>query len=105
MFSLESPHRGNSNEYTQHANINIKKKITLNYPKYNYNVCSYGIISLGTQERVRNNRGKRAIGVRGIEILLYIHFYVLFLLNILFYKNSVNWIFTILIITTLVAHS
>ena len=32
MFSLESPHRGDSNEYTQHAIINIKKKITLNIP-------------------------------------------------------------------------
>ena len=42
MFSLESPHQGNSNEYTQHTIINIKLKITLNYPKYN-NVCSYGI--------------------------------------------------------------
>ena len=44
MFSLESPHRGDSNEYTQYTIINIKKKITLNYPKYN-NVCSYGIFS------------------------------------------------------------
>ena len=35
MFSLESPHRGDSNEYTQYAIFNIKKKITLNYPKYN----------------------------------------------------------------------
>ena len=42
MFLLESPHQGDSNEYTQHAIINIKKKITLNYPKYN-NVGSYGI--------------------------------------------------------------
>ena len=25
----------------------------------------------GTQERVRNSRGKRAIGVRAIEVLLY----------------------------------
>ena len=46
MFSLKSPHRGDSNEYTQHAIINIKKKIKLNYPKYN-NVCSYGIFPLG----------------------------------------------------------
>ena len=29
MFSLESPYRGDSNEYTQHTIINIKKKITL----------------------------------------------------------------------------
>ena len=26
MFSRESPHRGDSYEYTQHANINIKRK-------------------------------------------------------------------------------
>ena len=33
VFSLESPHRGDSNEYTQYIIFNIKKKITLNYPK------------------------------------------------------------------------
>ena len=33
MFSLESPHRGDSNEYTQYTIFNIKMKITLNYPK------------------------------------------------------------------------
>ena len=70
VFSLESPYQGDSYEYTQHAIINIKKKITLNYPKYN-NVCSYGSFSLGTQERVQNSRGKRAIGVRAFEVLLY----------------------------------
>ena len=42
MFSLESPHRGDSNEYTQHTVINMRKKITQNYLKYNY-VCSYVI--------------------------------------------------------------
>ena len=32
VFSLESPHRGDSNEYTQYTFINIKKKkITLTY--------------------------------------------------------------------------
>ena len=46
MFSLESPYRGDSNESIQHANMNIKMKITLNYPKYN-NVCSYGIFPQG----------------------------------------------------------
>ena len=34
MFSLESPHRGDSNEYTQYTIYNIKKKIILNYPKF-----------------------------------------------------------------------
>ena len=33
VFSLESPHRGNSNEYIQYTIFNILKKITLNYPK------------------------------------------------------------------------
>ena len=42
VFSLELPHRGDSNEYTQHTIINIKVKITQNYPKYN-NVSSHGI--------------------------------------------------------------
>ena len=42
VFSFESPHRGDSNKYTQHTIITIKKKITLDYPKYN-NACSYGI--------------------------------------------------------------
>ena len=43
VFSLESFHRSDSNVYTGHTIINIKKKITKNYPKYN-NVCSYGIL-------------------------------------------------------------
>ena len=33
VFSLESPRRGDSNEYTQYTIFNIKRKITLNYPK------------------------------------------------------------------------
>ena len=33
VFSLESPHRGDSNEYKQYTIFNIKKKNTLNYPK------------------------------------------------------------------------
>ena len=34
VFSLESSHRGDSNEYIQHTIIN-KKTIAQNYPKYN----------------------------------------------------------------------
>ena len=33
VFSLESPHRGDSNENTSNTIFNIKKKITLNYTK------------------------------------------------------------------------
>ena len=34
VFSLESPHRGDSNEYTQYTNFNIKRKSDPNYLKY-----------------------------------------------------------------------
>ena len=34
MFSLESPHRGDSNENTQYTIFNIYKKVSLNYPKF-----------------------------------------------------------------------
>ena len=58
FFLLESPHRGDSNENTQLNIFNIKKKITLNYPKS----AAMGFFQ-ETQERVRNSRGKRAISV------------------------------------------
>ena len=45
MFSLESPHRGVSNKYTQFTIFSITKKITLNYPKS----AAVGFF-LGTQE-------------------------------------------------------
>ena len=90
MLSLESPHRGDSNEYTQHAIIKMKKKITLNYPKYN-NVSCYGIFSLGTQERIRNSQGKRAIGVRAIEVLLIMALVKCFILSFLPYLSIASF--------------
>ena len=33
VFSLESPHPGDSNEYTQYTIFNMYKKNTLKYPK------------------------------------------------------------------------
>ena len=33
MFSLESPHRGDSNENSQYTIYNMNKRNTLNYPK------------------------------------------------------------------------
>ena len=63
VFSLESPHRGDSNENTKYT---IKKE---KLPKLSQ-ICSYEILFQGNQERVRNSRGKRAISVRAIEALL-----------------------------------
>ena len=34
VLSLESPHRGDSNEYTQYTIFDIKRKITLNNPDF-----------------------------------------------------------------------
>ena len=33
IISLESPHRGDSNEYTQYTIFNMNKRNTLNYPR------------------------------------------------------------------------
>ena len=43
MFTLESPHRGDSNEYTQYTFLNKKKK---NRPKSSQ-ICSFGMFSEG----------------------------------------------------------
>ena len=42
-YILESPHRGDSNEYKQYTLFNIKRKITLNYLKSAAIVFSQGL--------------------------------------------------------------
>ena len=64
MFSLEPPHRGDSNKNTQYTIFNIKKKITLNYP----DSAVMGFL----QET--QHRGKQAFSVRATIVLLYIFF-------------------------------
>ena len=59
MFSLESPHRGDSNVYTKYTIFCNKKKITPDYSKS----AAVGFFFLGFQERVQNCRGKRAISI------------------------------------------
>ena len=68
MFSLESPQRGNSNEYKQYTIFNMKEKNSLNYPKSANMGCFQE-----TQARVRNSRSKLVISVRATEILLYLY--------------------------------
>ena len=65
MFSLESPHRGDSNENTQYTIFNVNKKNTLNYPK------SVAMGFFPRDSRMSSKQpGKRAISVRAIEVLL-----------------------------------
>ena len=85
MFSLELPHRGNSNEYTQYTIFSIKRKITLNYPNW----AAMGFFprdsrTLPTELRATwstfgippaiSSHGKRAISVRATEVLLYFQY-------------------------------
>ena len=57
---------------THNIPYQYKKKFKRNYPKYNYVRSYVFLFLLGTPERVRNSRGKRAISVRATEVLLYI---------------------------------
>ena len=52
VFSLESPHRGDSNEYTQYTIFNIKRKIDLNYLKS----AAMGAISLESQSEPEDQK-------------------------------------------------
>ena len=63
VFSLESPRRVHEIHHFQYQKENHHGE---------YQICSYGVLFQGTQERVRNSRGKRAISVRVTELLLYL---------------------------------
>ena len=53
MLSLESPHRGVSNEYTKHTIIDIKRKSPEIISKTIMS-AAIGFFFQGTEERVRN---------------------------------------------------
>ena len=61
VFSLESTHQGDSNEYTQYTIFNQKKN-----NKISPQTAAMGFFQ-GTLKRVRNRHGKRAISVRATE--------------------------------------
>ena len=66
MFSLESPHRGDSNQYTQYTIFNIKRKINLNFNKF----AAVGFCPRHSKPSSKQP-GKRANSVRAPEVLLY----------------------------------
>ena len=66
VFSLDSLHRGDSNEYTQYTIFNIKE----NHPKFS-KICSYEIFTRDSRT-CSKQPGQRAISVRAIEVLLYV---------------------------------
>ena len=66
VFSLESPHQGDSNKYIQYTNFNIKKKIIQNYPRS----AAMGFCAKGLKNELETVV-KRAISLRATEVLLY----------------------------------
>ena len=74
VFSLESPHRGDSNEYTQHTIFNVKKKIPLIYPKsvamdfcskgleYEFETSSLGLLMLKKRFTLKKIKGNFCAG-------------------------------------------
>ena len=80
--------QGDSNEYTQYTItcINTKKK---NHPKLSQ-ICSFGKFLRGTQEQVRNSRGKKAVGVRATEVLFPINLDKSLHLYHLYYFQALN---------------
>ena len=65
VFSLESPYRGDSIQYTQNTIFNIEKKITLNNPKS----AAMGFFAKDSRT-IPNSRGKRTFSIRATEGLL-----------------------------------
>ena len=67
VFSLESPHRGDSNEFTQHTIINIKRKS----PEIMPNTIMCGAMGLVRDTRTSSNsRGKRGTEVHYITLII-----------------------------------
>ena len=64
MFSLESPHGGDSNEYTQYSIFNIKRKSPYIIPD-----LQLRDFFQWTRERIRKSRGKRAINARTMKTI------------------------------------
>ena len=84
MFSLESPHGGDSNEYTQCTIFNIKKNICPCIP----NLQLWDFVPRDSKD-VRNSHGKQASSVRAIEVLLYIAIRLVFMCFFFFKKSLV----------------
>ena len=67
VFSLESPHQGHSNEYTQYTIFSIKKE---NHPKF-FQICNYRIVFKGLKNESETTVVNKPISIRAIEVLLY----------------------------------
>ena len=68
VFTLESPHRGDSNEYTQYTIFQYEKE---KHPKLSQ-ICSYGIFSKGLK-----NEFERAV-VNELSVFEPLKFYCIF---------------------------
>ena len=96
VYSLESSHRGDSYEYTQHtfSRKNNRSQIISILLLYLQSWKKF----LGTHERVRNSRDKRAIGVRAMALQLQLFICVY---NVLVVGNMCKLMLTPAILTSL----
>ena len=87
VFSLESPHGGDSKECTHYTIFNEKKKITLNYSES----AAMGFFSWGLKKRVINSCCKWAISVWAFEVQLYmLHLLIITLLAVTAWNHSMQ---------------
>ena len=87
VFSLESPYRGDFNEYTQHIIINKKSSEIIRNTTMS---AAMLLVVLWTQERLQNSRGTRALIIRATEVLLYSFQLPYFCFHRLFHQTHVS---------------
>ena len=68
---MSTPLCGDSNEYTQHTIISIKRQSPEIIPN-TITAAAMGLFLLGTEEGFWNSHCKRAISVQGTKVLLFI---------------------------------
>ena len=66
LIRIASPHRGDSDEYTQYTIFKLKRKITLNYPKSQLWDFPHGL-----KDELETAVVNKAISVRATEVHLY----------------------------------
>ena len=76
MLSLESPHRGDCNDYTQYTIFSIKKKITLNY----HNSAVMGFCSRGLKNEFET------VVINEVSVFEPLKFYCI--INIFYLKSA-----------------
>ena len=79
VYSLESPHRGDSNECTQHTFAIYKKKISLNYPHIVFGGNPCGVKNVFDSSMVNEPSGVLLYMFLSFILFILVHIYFIFL--------------------------